>query len=254
MSERNCFGAKEGIDRKFAAFFVAGAAVEVAEALDLFSADRAFCHHIAEKAGLAIFRHGIVLFAKHVGNFDFGEFNRAVHAHLAVKDLFERLTELRGFVFVHGNLHLRERFNEELSLGQNVVNVFFQIDIATLARVVDDPGARRLGAELQPLKDRAIVLAVVFGSLFPLFGSFLFILKGVFEIVVERFDRVVFGRRRFALNRREVDVDSFAFCQLRQDLVLLIVVIVFRPPRLENDHSFEGKALKFANVNDDLAL
>ena len=71
-----------------------------------------------------------------------------------------------------------ERGNEPLPVRQDIIDVLFQLDIAALFRVVDDRGAGRLRAELEPLENGAVLLGVV---PFPL-GALGFLLpEGVFQ-------------------------------------------------------------------------
>ena len=183
--------------------------------------------------------------------------NALLDGHASAVDALQSLTELGGLVFVHGDLHLQEGFDQKFAPGQNGVNVLFEVDIAAFARVIDDSRSRGLGAKLQALQHGAILLCIVRVFLvlrvLRLLGSRrLFLAEGVFEVVIQGFNCIMLGRRGLFFNGLEINVDAVALRKIRQKLILLRRVIVFHPTAFENREPFERKLLQLSDLDRNL--
>ena len=124
---------------KTAALAVAGATVKALGARYVTPAQRALADDVPHKADVirGVDFHGSPL-VKHLCDLPLGNADAVLDRHFASVNLFECLTELRCFVFIHIDFHLQKRFNQKFTTGQNGVGVFLQINIATLASIVDD--------------------------------------------------------------------------------------------------------------------
>ena len=171
-------------------------------------------------------------------------------------DLFQRLPQLRGLVFVHADLHLFQGFNQKFSARKDGINILFEINIPTFSRVVDDSCPRCLGTQFQALENGAVIGSVVRAdAVLPCFrrvlGGAFFFLEGVFEVIIQRFNGVVPRRRGFFFHGLEVDVYDISFFQFRQNFILLREIVVLGPALFQYRHPFEHKGFQCADVDCD---
>ena len=101
------------------------------------------------------------------------------------------------------------------------VNILFQGDISAVFRIIYNTRARRLGAKLKSLENRAVLIGIVdltvFGKLLCLS---LIVLKGVFEIFIERLYGVMLRRGGLLVLRGKGYIYALAYLKLGKDLVL----------------------------------
>ena len=176
-----------------------------------------------------------------------------------MKDLFERLSELACFVFVHRYLHLLKRFYHIYAARQNGVDILFQINVQRSARIVDNSGSRRFRTKLKSFKYCAVVLRVVRTRVCLLgisaLGKLGFVLaKRIFQIVVQRFNGIMLRGTCLLFHRLEADVDLVALFKRRQKLVLSLTVVKTQKAFLQYYRSLNGKLFVAADVDNYLCL
>ena len=218
---------------------------------DLTAADGTGADDLALRTGIADAGERLVFMGKDLADLLFGEVGAVLHRHDAAEHFLERLPHFGGFVFIHDDPEVGQRLNEILAVRQNQIRVLLQFDIFGAARVVDDAGARRLRPEFEPLENRAVILFVARAlftarhSAFLARGTGALLLERVFQIVVERFDRVVARRGRLLLLRGERGRDDVAHRKVRQEFILLGIIVVFRPPGVEDRRPLEDELFVF---------
>ena len=82
----------------------------------------------------------------------------------------------------------------------------------------------------------------------------LILAKWVFEIVVQRFYRVVAGRGGLLFYGYEVDIHKITLLERGKDLVLALRIVKTQKSALKYGYTLEGELLKAAHVNDYLGL